>query len=629
MKIKKKKLKIKLILKLSQNEEEKKDNEILNEHQNEKDNNDCILEDNKNIKKKHKEFFLFPIEYNKKKKEKKAKIKQGENNSSKKINTKPESENGNENDDKSTIVLSHSSTTGETNTSEKNEFNESCNNNNNNIINNNINKKNKNDILIETKESKIEFTFRTKDEESENENKIRENKIDDVNDKKNKMECLSKFDKYQISNSNNPVINNYIFLGKDSFHNNTPYIGNFEQKINNNIFIQAQNPIFSPNFYTPSPLPIFNYPLPYQQVQNYYINEQIESLVDLSNEIITYEKNVYNNLEILKEYQEQMLNKIKDYIKEIMEENNFVCKLINYGSYETKLNIEISDIDVHIKFCKKKSNNIKFENQYQVLSLIYNKLNEKKDYFNLLSLNAIYTASVPVLKINCNLQKIIPSQKIKEIKNNYGLNIEEEILQLNFDFTFTEVNNLNEAIMIPCIEIISYIKKIMSNYKEIKPLILLLKRYMKINKLNSSYTGGLSSYSLFLLVYAFVKFNFFPGNNLGQYLLGFLEFYSNFNFGIFSINVNSNNPFILLNELHECGMLVIDPITNLNVAKSTFKVDQIKSVLTKGVINIRNVINQKKVESNNNIINIKKTYFLEELFKSRNRVSIINLREPM
>ena len=613
----------------SQNEEEKKDNEILNEHQNEKDNNDCILEDNKNIKKKHKEFFLFPIEYNKKKKEKKAKIKQGENNSSKKINTKPESENGNENDDKSTIVLSHSSTTGETNTSEKNEFNESCNNNNNNIINNNINKKNKNDILIETKESKIEFTFRTKDEESENENNIRENKIDDVNDKKNKMECLSKFDKYQISNSNNPVINNYIILGKDSFHNNTPYIGNFEQKINNNIFIQAQNPIFSPNFYTPSPLPIFNYPLPYQQVQNYYINEQIESLVDLSNEIITYEKNVYNNLEILKEYQEQMLNKIKDYIKEIMEENNFVCKLINYGSYETKLNIEISDIDVHIKFCKKKSNNIKIENQYQVLSLIYNKLNEKKDYFNLLSLNAIYTASVPVLKINCNLQKIIPSQKIKEIKNNYGLNIEEEILQLNFDFTFTEVNNLNEAIMIPCIEIISYIKKIMSNYKEIKPLILLLKRYMKINKLNSSYTGGLSSYSLFLLVYAYVKFNIFPGNNLGQYLLGFLEFYSNFNFGIFSINVNSNNPFILLNELHECGMLVIDPITNLNVAKSTFKVDQIKSVLTKGVINIRNVINQKKVESNNNIINIKKTYFLEELFKSRNRVSIINLREPM
>ena len=72
-----------------------------------------------------------------------------------------------------------------------------------------------------------------------------------------------------------------------------------------------------------------------------------------------------------------------------------------------------------------------------------------------------------------------------------------------------------------------------------------------------------------------------------------MEFYSNFNFGIFSINVNSNEPYIILNELHEYGMMIIDPITKLNVAKSTFKVDQIKSVLTKGVVIIRNVIYKK------------------------------------
>jgi predicted nucleotidyltransferase len=467
------------------------------------------------------------------------------------------------------------------------------------------------------------------DEESGNENKIKENRINDIIDDKNKMECLSKFDKCQSTNSNNPVINNYFFLGKESFYNNTSYIGNFEQKISNYIFVQAQNPIFSPNYYAPTPLPTFNYPNSYQQKQNYYIDEQNDSFIDLSNEIIAYEKMVYNNLEILKKYREQILNKIKDYIKEIMEENNFICELINYGSYETELNIEISDIDVLIKFYKKNSNNIIFENQYQVLSLIYNELNKKKEDYNIISLNAIYTASVPVLKINCNLKNIIPEQKIKEIKNNYGLNIEEEILQLNFDFTFTEVSNLNEPIMIPSLEIVSYIKKVMSNYKEIKPLILLLKRYMKINKLNSSYTGGLSSYSLFLLVYAFFKSMICSGNNLGQYLLGFLEFYSNFNFGICSINVNLNNPFIILNELHDCGMMLIDPITNLNVAKSTYKVDQIKSVLTKGVVNIRNVIYQKINESNKNNININKTFFLEELFKNRNRVTIINPINPM
>jgi DNA polymerase sigma len=591
------------------------------------------------MKKKHKEFFLFPIEHNKKKKEKKTKIKQGENNPPKKINTKSESEN--ENDDKSTQAFSHSTTT-EINTSERIEFNGIYNNNinknnndfnNNNKINSNIknyNNKNKinNDILIETKVSKIEFTCKkSMDEEIGNENKIKENRINDIIDEKNKMEYLSKFDKCQSMNSNNPVINNYFILGKESFYNNTTYVGNFEQKINNNIFVQAQNPIFSPNYYAPTPLPTFNYPNSYQQIQSYYMDE---SFIELSNEIIAYEKIVYNNLEILKKYREQILNKIKDYIKEIMEENNFICELINYGSYETELNIEISDIDVLIKFYKKNSNNIIFENQYQVLSLIYNELNKKKEDYNILSLNAIYTASVPVLKIKCNLENIIPEQKIKEIKNNCGLNIEEEILQLNFDFTFTEVNNLNEPIMIPSLEIVSYIKKAMSNYKEIKPLILLLKRYMKINKLNSSYTGGLSSYSLFLLVYAFFKSMICSQNNLGQYFLEFLEFYSNFNFGIYSINVNLNNPFILLNELHECGMMLIDPITNLNVAKSTFKVDQIKSVLTKGVVNIRNAIYQKINENNKNNININKTCFLEELFKNRkNRVPIINPINPM
>ena len=637
--------------------QEIKDNELLNEHQNDKDNNNENIEDNKNMKKKHKEFFLFPIEHNKKKKEKKTKIKQIENNSSKKVNTK--SDNENESDDKSNISLSNSTTT-ETKISKKNEINENCNirnnkfNNNNNdndndndndiIINNNINNESKNinkknnyykNILIETKESKIEFTGKksmTKENESECEKKIEENKNNGSIDDMNKLEYLSKFDKCQIANSNNPVINNYIILGKEAFHYNVPYINNFEQKINNNIIVQAQSPMFSPNYYSPSLMPTFNYSNSYQQQQNYYINEQNEPFIDLSNEIITHEKNVCDNLEILKKYREEILNKVKDYIKEVMEENNYKCELINYGSYETKLNIEISDIDVLIKFCYQNLNSINSGNQYQVLSLLYDKLNKKKEDYNILSIKAIFTASIPVLKIKCNLEDIIPNKKIIEIKNIYDFNIEEEILQLNFDFTVTQVNNLNEEVIIPSLEIVPYIKKVMSNYSEIKPLILLLKRYMKINKLNSSYTGGLSSYSLFLLVYAFVKSMAFPANNLGQYLLGFLEFYSNFNFGIYSINVNLNNPFILLTELHECGMMLMDPITNLNVAKSTFKVDQIKSVLTKGAVNIRNVIYQKIVENNNNQsknIIINKISFLEELFKNRNKVGIMAPINPI
>ena len=190
-------------------------------------------------------------------------------------------------------------------------------------------------------------------------------------------------------------------------------------------------------------------------------------------------------------------------------------------------------------------------------------------------------------------------------------------MQLNFDFTFLEVNTIKENKNIPSLQIIAYIQNILNEFKEIKPIILFLKRYMKINKLNSSYHGGLSSYSLFLLVYAYFKSMNISLNSLGHYLYGIFEFYSNFNFGIYSINVNLNNPYVILNELHECGMMLIDPITKLNVAKSTFKVDQIKSVFTKGVVIIRNIIYKKIMESNNYNCNNKNT-FMEELFKSKN-----------
>ena len=43
----------------------------------------------------------------------------------------------------------------------------------------------------------------------------------------------------------------------------------------------------------------------------------------------------------------------------------------------------------------------------------------------------------------------------------------------------------------------------------------------------------------------FIKAMNFPENSIGQYLYGFFEFYSNFNFGIYSINVSQYNPFIL------------------------------------------------------------------------------------
>ena len=312
-----------------------------------------------------------------------------------------------------------------------------------------------------------------------------------------------------------------------------------------------------------------------------------------------------------------------------MDENNFKVQLINYGSHETGLSIECSDIDILIKFYKKNniSNfNININNQQnieEILGLIYNELNNKKEQFNILQINAIYKASVPVLKIKFDLESIIPNEIKNQIKEKYKFNFEEDILQLNFDFTFQEVEKIEDDIHIPSLEIISFIKNSINIYKEIKPIILILKRFLKINKLNSSFHGGLSSYSLFLLLYSYIRYLYIPNNSLGHYLYGFFEFYSNFNFGIYLINPILDCPFMILDELHESGMVLIDPITSLNVAKSTFRIDQIKSVFTKGMVIIRNIFFTNKGKDYTHNLNNSKNIFLNELFKAKNGTIIV------
>ena len=575
---------------LNNNENKKNNNEEIKNENNQINNNiniTNIKEENKNNKKKHKEFFLFPIENNKKKKGKKNnqnKNKQENNDQKlyKEINNDSDKEI-----DKSKNILSE--TTISENKSEK-------------IIPN----KN-NNILIETKESKIEYKGK---------------KLNLINENY-KIDYITEFNKTQIVNSNNPIINNYIIIEKDAFRNAPSF---FDNKMNNNIFI-PQNSSFTNNFY-PALIPSFNYPMPYQQqLPNYCLNEQNNLFNNLSKEILSYEESVINNLDKLKKYREETINKIKSYIEKELIEYNFEVQLINYGSYVTKLSIEISDIDILIKFCKNGEDNLNIINNQkhieEIISLLYNKLNINKDSFNILVINAIYTASVPVLKIKCSLENIIPNDIKKQIKDKYLFNFEEDILQLNFDFTFHEVKNLKDSIFIPSLEIVSYIENVLNNYKEIKPIILFLKRYMKINNINSSFHGGLSSYSLFLLVYAYIKAMNIQANSIGQSLHGFFEFYSNFNFGIYSINVSLNNPFVVLNELHESGIMLIDPITKLNVAKSTFRVDQIKSVLMKGMIVIRNIIYRNLVDNSISNTNNEKMIFLEELFKNKNGTIIL------
>ena len=198
-------------------------------------------------------------------------------------------------------------------------------------------------------------------------------------------------------------------------------------------------------------------------------------------------------------------------------------------------------------------------------------------------------------------------------------------MRLNFDFTFLEVDDIDKDQIIPSQKIIKFIKDSIIIYPNIKPIILILKRYMQIQKLNSSYHGGISSFSLFLLLASYNKQLFNENklldknkdfeNLLGQILYGFFMFYSNFNFEIHSIDLNKNNPFILLEEFNESNITLIDPITGLNAAKSTFKLDQIKFAFNNAILRINEIFfnNINSIKNNNDENNI-----IKELFTTNN-----------
>ena len=75
---------------------------------------------------------------------------------------------------------------------------------------------------------------------------------------------------------------------------------------------------------------------------------------------------------------------------------------------------------------------------------------------------------------------------------------------------------------------------------------LLIKRYFRVMKMNKSFTGGLSSFSLFLLILAFLK-NQEKEMNLGKYLYYIMEKYSFFEFKNFGIDVEGKETYFPLN----------------------------------------------------------------------------------
>ena len=241
---------------------------------------------------------------------------------------------------------------------------------------------------------------------------------------------------------------------------------------------------------------------------------------------------------------------------------------------------------------------------------------KKNDLKYIKDILPISSASVPVIKLNCDLSEN-PSffndlNTIIGKSNNLTLN-KNDINKLFFDITFFETEN--ELEKIPSELMIDYIKKCTLLHPQIFDIVYIMKRFLYNKKLNKSYRGGISSYSLFLMTLAFIKkYKSTYDIPIGSLFIEYLYFYSNFNFYNTLIQPKEENNIFenIENNLEKCSLNIIDPITGLNVAKSTFKIDQVQKAFREGFDNISNNLFEINIIGDNNFQENKK--ILDDFF---------------
>ena len=172
----------------------------------------------------------------------------------------------------------------------------------------------------------------------------------------------------------------------------------------------------------------------------------------------------------------------------------------------------------------------------ELLNLLYE--NEQKNDFKYITRDLL-NASKPRITVKIDISE--------EIKNESSLIIldycdKDDFNTIKIDFTidkdieYLKINNKS----------VEYVQKQLNKNYQIRSLMLVLKRYLKIRKMNEVYKGGISAISLLLMVLNAIKEN--PENNmkLSQLLKLFFEKFSKFRFEVSGIGTD-NKTYVLPN----------------------------------------------------------------------------------
>jgi DNA polymerase sigma len=158
------------------------------------------------------------------------------------------------------------------------------------------------------------------------------------------------------------------------------------------------------------------------------------------------------------------------------------ASIASYGSYSTGLSISSSDLDLFVK----QSND---EGNPDILVLFGKMLEDSaRDWVD--NVQIITTAVVPVLKFHVHLPK-------KDCRNDQTSTEVDDVFSIAVDITMGNKNHTG-------ITTAAFVQKMILLMPHLKPITLVLKSCFSKSNLNDTFTGGIPSYGIFLIVLSIV-----------------------------------------------------------------------------------------------------------------------------
>ncbi len=327
----------------------------------------------------------------------------------------------------------------------------------------------------------------------------------------------------------------------------------------------------------------------------YFYKKLSENILSFSNKILQENEEIFPlKKKILMFVYNIIIQAFKSSLKEY-----HIINIAMYGSQASGLSLPESDIDLLVLYDEGTNCTEKILNELFKIFKVY------KQFKSVLCLPK---ATIPLIK----LEYINDS-------GDGGNNDFSDVALIHIDISFLNLFPNKQIRFIPSILIVKYIQICLECLPPSKSVILLLKKYLKNMGLNNYYTGGLSSYSLFLLVFSFYKYSIKKlGNDIvnnfyiGQFLIQLLDFYSKFDFKNYIVDINKENPFYIKENKNSANkpvnmykdiIVILDPYTLNNVASGSFRINEVQNsfAILKKRLN-------SQFEQAYNIKNLKKKY---------------------